>query len=99
MGLWPTALVHVCIHQCRRKALSTEIERLDDASRPCTGCIHQCRRKALSTDVAWRESIELHRHRTCIHQCRRKALSTRRRFLGQRVAWLLSAFINVAERR
>ena len=36
-----------CIHQCRRKALSTSQQRLSSRTLPL--CIHQCRRKALST--------------------------------------------------
>ena len=61
-----------CIHQCRRKALSTRFG-LDARARTAL-CIHQCRRKALSTggvlSVGGVGSV-------CIHQCR-LALSTLR---------------------
>ena len=66
-----SVIVGACIHQCRRKALSTR-SASGSPARP-QRCIHQCRRKALSTCSG---STSTAREPWCIHQCRRKALST-----------------------
>ena len=84
-----------CIHQCRRKALSTA--EYDD--RP--GCGTSTERVHSSMSPKGVEHVDWEPmafgNAECIHQCRRKALSTNRRrsrgYSGR------CAFINVAERR
>ena len=43
----------MCIHQCRRKALSTCGPGIAHHGPGKIMCIHQCRRKALSTSIRW----------------------------------------------
>ena len=88
-----------CIHQCRRKALSTPDPIHSGRLRAVRECIHQCRRKALSTTVAvwWQTTIQS----ASVHSSM-SPKGVEHTIQGVRSEGPTStgrAFINVAERR